>query len=343
MKKILCFTFLFTLTFNILYCQVPIAGTIDYYGRGISAEACKLCLNFNENDSVAFVDDDIKYAAAKTKIEKCLLKISKVKQAEITFVCCTLPDNYWMIYAGADTTHQTVLTSNFTADVRLPKSIHSGYKKINDLLFEAIEKNEATEDIRHGHAIMLYEPVRKIQLSYIAFADTSLKLLKNVLANSKYAEEREVAATVIGYYHNKKLILNDLLKSISDPDVAVRNNAIRTINIITDYANSNQKLDIKINPDPFINLLNSISWTDRNKSSLVLLSLTEDRDTVLLEKIKKSALESIIDMATWKNFGHSLPGYILLGRIIGWQEQVIMSGVNNERNFQVQEMLKYLN
>ncbi len=86
--------------------------------------------------------------------------------------------------------------------------------------------------------------------------------------------------------------------------------------------------------------MNSISWADRNKSSLVLLSLTQKRNPEIIKELKTKTLKSITDMAAWKNFGHSMPGYILLGRIVGWTDEVIMSGVNNERTAQIEEMLK---
>ncbi len=343
MKSINLFIILFLLLcFTKLYGQIPVAGSIDFYGRGTPDDTIKKCLTFFEKDSIVFIDDDLKYTGVKSTIEKCLMKIPKVKQAEITFVCCTQPDNYWMIYVGTDTSKQKSASTQYLADIRLPKEIRSSYNKVNDLLYDAVVNNETTEDNSNGHTLMQYEPLKKIQLSYIAYADSNIRLLRSILSGSKYPEEREAAALVISYYHNKKEIVNDLLNAMSDPDVAVRNNAIRAIGVIADYSITRKDLAININPDPFIKLLNSISWTDRNKSSMVLLSLTNDRNADVLEKIKKDAIESITDMAAWKNFGHSLPGYILLGRIIGWQEQVIMSGINNERTAQLQEMKSYL-
>jgi hypothetical protein len=61
-------------------------------------------------------------------------------------------------------------------------------------------------------------------------------------------------------------------------------------------------------------------WTDRNKSSLALMELSERRDPELLAKLRKEAIEPLVDMARWKNDGHAMPGLMLLGRIAGWSD-----------------------
>jgi hypothetical protein len=60
-------------------------------------------------------------------------------------------------------------------------------------------------------------------------------------------------------------------------------------------------LRLVVRPAPFIDLLNSIEWTDRNKSSFALEMLTESRDPALLLDLRARALRSLIEMARWKS------------------------------------------
>jgi len=333
---------LFVFQFAPVYSQSNQVEIIDYYGSGYSVKNAQACLPFRENDSVSFIDDDALYTSSVIKIESCLLKIPKIRQSEVSFVCCTQPGNKWMVYVGLDSAAAPAKPLNKTKDIKLPTELTSKYVKLMDLLIEAIELNKTEEDNSNGHSMIVYEPGHSIQEQFITYANANLELLRNVLRNSKYPEQREVAAYVIAYHDNKNEIVPDLIKAIDDSEDGVRNNAIRAVNIIAEFALTWPELNISIDTKPFIKLMNSISWTDRNKSSLVLLSLTQTRKPEIMRELKSTALKSIIDMAGWRNFGHSLPGYILLGRLVGWSEQVIMSGVNNERKAQVDEMLRAL-
>jgi len=74
---------------------------------------------------------------------------------------------------------------------------------------------------------------------------------------------------------------------------------------------------------PFVDLLNSIDWSDRNKSAAALLALTESRDTALLNDLRTRALESLIEMARWKSPGHAYMPFFILGRVARMSEDAI--------------------
>src|SRR4030095_547889 len=96
--------------------------------------------------------------------------------------------------------------------------------------------------------------------------------------------------------------------------------------------------------DPFIQMTNSVVWTDRNKGSAVLLSLTENRDSVVTKQIKKFALSSVIEMARWKNPGHAIMGYLLLGRIVNFSDEEIINAFYSEnKNLFLDGMIKKTN
>ena len=134
--------------------------------------------------------------------------------------------------------------------------------------------------------------------------------------------------------------MNNLLYAVDDPDEVVRNNAARAIGMLAGYVGSHPELKITIPSDPFIKLINSIVWTDRNKGAGVLKQLTQNRNQKLLNEIKKEALPSIIEMAKWKDRGHAFFSFMILGRIAGIDEgSLINKNISKDWVAQIEEMV----
>jgi hypothetical protein len=95
----------------------------------------------------------------------------------------------------------------------------------------------------------------------------------------------------------------------------MRNNATRALMVFAGYSPDPPGKKIQISPQPFIEMLNSCVWTDRNKSTAALSELTEKRDPALLAEIQKQALASLVEMAHWKFIGHAASSLTILGRI----------------------------
>jgi HEAT repeat protein len=153
------------------------------------------------------------------------------------------------------------------------------------------------------------------------FAKQHFALLENVLKNSMNAGRRAAAAQIIAYASNRKKVVDDLLSAIDDPDETVRNNATRALSILAGYITLHPELNISIPAKPFIKMINSIVWTDRNKGAMVLMRLTQGRNKNLLDEIKRLALPSIIEMAKWKDRGHAGFSFVILSRIAGADEE----------------------
>ena len=313
-------------------------GIIDFYGTTSNDAQLRKCLPFITNDTVRFLTESA-YPKVKKAIVDCLLSQPNIKQAEISFICCDEKEGKWIVFVGVDTKSKEISQSTKTNDIKLPAEIKGTYDSLMNQVRAAVEKGEATENDSSGHALMNYLPARRLEEKFITYADKNLSLLRDVLRHSKHAEHRQVAAAVIAYYHDKAEITKDLLEAVTDPNEHVRNNAVRAIGIIANYSQRKPDLKIEIPADPFIGMINSISWTDRNKSSLVLLSLTNSRNKKLLNQLKQQALKPIVDMAKWKSNGHSIPGYIMLGRIAGWSDKEIMDGANSNKEASIERML----
>jgi len=254
-----------------------------------------------------------------------LKAIHGVYNANITRVCCDEKEGKSILYVGISESDSFDIKFRNppSAPISLSKQMTNDYHEFMDQVMEAVQKNDAGEDRSNGHSLMNYAPARVIQEKFITYASTQLKLLEKVLKFSSNANERAVAAFIIAYSANKKKIIHDLLYAVEDADEEVRNNATRAIGIIAAYANKYPEKNIKIPAEPFIKMINSVIWTDRNKGIFVLLSLTEKRNRELLKKIKLQAFNSLIEMAKWRNRSHAEMSFIILGRLADMKENEI--------------------
>ncbi|HTE30506.1 MAG TPA: HEAT repeat domain-containing protein [Chryseolinea sp.] len=331
---------LISLTIQSARSQSPQVGIVDFYGaRSIKADVRK-CLPFKENDTIKFLltyPDTTGYAKLKQTVVGCLLSHPEIKQAKMEFVCCV--DEKWMVFIGVSAKPLTVKKNLKTRDIHLAAEVTRTYDSMGVLLLTAIQSGAAGEDDSQGHALSNYAPLRKLEERFISYSAKHVDLLRDVLKFSVHPHERAVAASAIAYYHDKSAIANDLSDAAGDESEDVRNNAIRALGIIIDYLQQKPNQNIAISPDPFIALMNSIAWTDRNKSIIVLRALSSKRDPKLLLKLKNEALEPLIDMASWRSEGHAMAGYVVLGRIAGWKEEEIFESAKKDRSEMINKML----
>jgi hypothetical protein len=87
-------------------------------------------------------------------------------------------------------------------------------------------------------------------------------------------------------------------------------------------------------------MLNSGSWTDRNKAGFLLDELSKERDPKLLSQLRAHALDSLIEMARWRSRGHAGTARILLGRIAGIEETRLQKLVDAGEVEQILKALK---
>jgi hypothetical protein len=230
-----------------------------------------------------------------------------------------------MIYVGVEEAATPCITFSPapTGSVRLTEDVIRAAKATEEAVRQAVLKGDSTEDDFQGHALSSDAQVRAIQLSLIPLAEAHLANLRDVLHNSSDADQRAVAAEVLGYVKDKNAVVPDLVAAISDPYSGVRNNAMRAVEVFSKYSPKPPGKKIQIPARPFIAMLNSCDWTDRNKSAAAVAGLTESRDPALLAEISKTAFASLLEMARWKSMGHAMTSLIILGRIGGLPEEQI--------------------
>lgn len=264
-----------------------------------------------------------------------------VAKAHINFVCCD--EGKLIVYVGvAEMGAPTVeFRAAPTGTVELPNDVVQAGQDFEATFSKAVEAGDFAEDQDQGHALARFPPMRAVQMQFIQLAALHLSRLHDVLRNSRDAKQRALAAEVMGYAADKREVVDDLVYGMRDPDGDVRNNSARALWLIALLAQRSPQLGIHVPPDPFIELLNSIVWTDRNKASLALSEITDNRDPAILARLRESALPSLVEMARWKVMGHAQPALYLLGRIGGLSEKEIQDACDrNDREVVISAAMK---
>lgn len=297
-------------------------GIVDFYGlRTLSEAQVRQALQVKEGDSLPASDEAVHLKVQE--ITRRLEALPNVAEARLEFVCCE--SGKLILYVGIEEKGTQSLQFNPApqGSVRLPPEIVTAGEGFDKAFVEAAEKQDFAEDDSNGYTLMHYPAARAAQERFVPLAKQYLTQLRDVLRNSSDSDQRQLAAQVVAYAPDKRSVIPDLVAAVKDPDGGVRNNATRALWVMARYAQQHPELHLEIPINPFVQMLNSIEWTDRNKSSAVLASLTESRNPLILSELRKQALPSLVEMARWKAAGHAQPAFFILGRLDGLSEKQI--------------------
>jgi hypothetical protein len=290
--------------------QMPPIGTIDFYGlRTLPESTVRGTLGIREGDAVP---DSVGPATRR------LRALPGVADARLTLVCCS-SERKAILFVGVEEFGAAAKAaySAPTGSIRLPDDVVQLGRAFVDTIMAAVRQGQAAEHDSAGHAFFDYPAANAIQHRYLAIAAARVPMLRDVLHNSASAEDRALAAELLGYAPSVADIVPDLEKAIHDADDAVRNNAMRALAVIALYAQQSPLLGIRVSAKPFVEMLNSLVWTDRNKASVALFQLTTRRDRALLALLRAQALPALVDIARWRSVGHAYAGFMILGRVEG--------------------------
>jgi hypothetical protein len=303
--------------------QGPTIGIIDIYGaRKTPAAEVRKVLGLREGSRLS---------GSKGTLEERIEEIDDVVAARIEAACCE--DGRVILYVGV--MEKGAPTFEYRTppaeDVMLPEEIVTAYSKFLEAVRQAGQAGQPAEDLTRGHSLMSDPVVREIQLSFVPLANTHLAQLRLVIRQSHEAEHRAIAAYVIAYADDKPSIVNDIQYAIQDIDDTVRSNAIRALAALSVLAAKDPASGVKISPTWLVEMLNSVTWTDRNNAAIALVTLTENRDAKILALLKERAMPALIEMARWKHLPHALPPYILLGRVAGIPEKELQEAWSRDQ------------
>ena len=298
------------------FAQVPRIDVIDFYGLHKTPEAkVREALGVKEGDPLP---------PSKGDVEERLDGIQGVAESHLEAVSDA---KKMILYTGLEergAPHFDIREAP-EGDMKLPEVMTKEYRNFVEAAAAAARSNIVAEDLTQGHARSADPETRKIQDRFPLFATEHLGELRDVLRNSSDEDQRAIAAYIIGYAPNKRDVLNDLQYALKDADAGVRANATRSLVAIEVLAKLDPKQGIKVSPTWFIEMLNSLSWSDRNRAVMALQILTDQPDQSILDQIRERALPSLIDMARWKTLAHALPPYLLLGRVAGLPEDQVQA------------------
>lgn len=307
-------------------CAQDSIGIIEVYGnRTVSADTIRKASQLKVGTPI---DRNVINKAA---IFNRIKAIPGVKGASIEIVCCDDKTGKEIVYLGIaeSADHLPAYRNDPDKENRLSADIVGANELYLELMSEAIRQGRNREDHVAGYALMQDSATRIQQLKFVDYARQYEQSLIEVIHHSGNAEHRAIATMVIAYGSDKEKLIPELLYATQDSDETVRNNATRALWVLADYLPTHPEIKVTIPAAPFIRMLNSLSWTDRNKGSLVLSSLTQQRDTALLATLKKECLPALTEMARWHSQGHAFSPYIILGRMAGTSDQQIVETFNS--------------
>ncbi len=295
--------------------QAPRIGVIDFYGlRKVPEAKIRQALGAREGEPLP---------PSKGDAEERIDKVPGVVESHLEAVCCDA--GKMILYVGIEEKGAAHFEPREPPDgeLRLPEEVTTTYRDFLHAREAALRRGEDREDLTHGHALSADPETRVLQQQFTALAEDHLKQLRDALRNASDEEQRATAAYVIGYVSRKSDVINDLQYALKDADAGVRGNAARALVAFAVLARLHPDSGVKVSPTWFIEMLNSLSFTDRSRALAALQILTDSRDESVLDQLRDRAATSLIEMARWKTLEHALPAYILVGRMAGLSEQQI--------------------
>ncbi len=296
-------------------------GTIDFYGlHQLSADHLRGVLTFKVGDSIAFVEHSSFFEPSKQN----LMMVPGVQRVQVNATCCAA-DGSVLIYVGIEERNAPAMSFRPvpSGSVLLSPEVVQAGADLERVSMQAVMSGHADEDDSQGHRHLRDFPAAgPAEERARTIARNDLALLRQVLRESADSEQRAVAAELLGYAADMQLVVPDLASAMSDPSGDVRNNAMRALGVFSRATNVRRP---QVPYKPFVALLNSPIWTDRNKASLALMSITTKRDPALLRMLRAEALPSLVEMARWSDRGHAYPAFRILGVIAGLSDKEIES------------------
>jgi hypothetical protein len=299
-------------------------GSIDFFGTAnVDVAQIQAALPIHPGDQLT----EEQLSTGQGKAQLLVTKTLGHKATDVNLVCCDAGGS-WMIYiglGGSNTTPVSILPAP-TGQTCLPEPALQLYREVLGAYTRAVEAGNNGEDDSQGYALSNDPETRKIQLQIRKYAVANEPTVMQALQSCGKNEDREAASIILGYAMQSKEQIAALVQATRDPDGGTRNNSLRALSVMTAAKSS---AAAAIPAAPFIEMLNSGTWTDRNKSGFLLYKLSASRDPNLLRLIQAQAMPSLIEMARWKNPGHAAYYRVILGRIAGIQEDQIQKLIDS--------------
>jgi hypothetical protein len=299
--------------------QPPPIRVIDFYGlHHVPRARVEQALGIREGDPLP---------ESKEAVEARLAKIPGVRAAHVGGTCCY--EGGFVLWIGIEENGAPKLTFRDApkANIHLPDALNKSVDDFYVAMEDAVRAGRDADDASRGYSLMVDPKTRAIQQRFIGYAKDNLPVIRQVLWNAASDRERAHAAQVIAYAPDPRTVVPDLVHAIDDPSDDVRNTAMRALAIMAAYSSQHPDAHIQIPVTPFIKLLNSPVWTDRNKSLGTLRYITANRSAKELSALRREAMPALIEAAHWKLAGYAESALYVLGHIGGMREAAIAKAI----------------
>lgn len=294
-------------------------GIVDFYGLNrLPAAQVRRALTVTEGDTFSIVGDKRPEFLAAS--EQRVAALPGVARARANLVCCHEGRAILFIGILEEGAPELQFRTAPQGTERLAADVIDAGSRFSDALMAAVQRGDAGEDDSQGHALSHDSATRAVQERFLRYAARDLPQLRKVLRNSSDAEHRALAAQVLGYVVDKQSVVEDLVVAMNDPAEGVRNDAMRTLLVFAAANPASARPAPKVPFAPFVALLNSLVWSDRNKAAGALSQLSGKRDPALLESLRTQAIAPLVEMARWKSPSHAMSAFFILGRIAGYSD-----------------------
>ncbi len=314
----------------------PRIGLIEVYGaHKVSEQKIRAALVAKVGDPLPSREE------AETRVDK----VPGVLSSRVEAACCS--DRSMILYVGVEERDSPHLDYHDTptSEIALPTTLLDGYRELLDNAAASIRGHNADQDLTNGYSLMADPESRELQLSFLPAVAENLALVDRVLRQSADSEQRAAAAYLLQYGprgpRTSKIIVDALQYALRDREDEVRENAVRALQAVAVGAKMHPDQEIQIQPTWFVELMNSVVWTDRHDAALALVNLTEARDPETLQLLRDRALSSVVEMARWHDLQHALPAFILAGRLAGLDENQIKAAWIGDRERVLRQALHY--
>jgi HEAT repeat protein len=288
-------------------------GAIDFFGAsGMDLASIRAALPIGPGATISKANA----ASMKTGVDAAVTRVAGAPPTDVSIVCCN-PGGHILIYIGLP--GKNVRTISHlpppSGSSCLPSAAVRLYERDMNALQKAVQAGDTAEDTSGGYALSHYPEYRDAQLALRKYAVAHGSLLRSALRGCASAQNRAAAAQLLGYAVRSRAQVDALVRAANDSDASVRNNAVRALGVLASFRS--RKTAQMIPAGPFIAMLNSGTWEDRNKAGLLLSALITQKRSNMLAAVRRDAMDSLVEMARWQNRGHADLYRVLLGRVAG--------------------------
>jgi hypothetical protein len=205
-------------------------------------------------------------------------------------------------------------------DVELKDGIHQSdligkmmdYLRVSEKLsiIRKVSFNDSFCPVYHCTSGFSHKELKPFLKVFNTGAVTEKSLILQTLHHDNDPLRRAAAAFLVGHFHDPHEIISTLLPHVYDKSFDVRNNAMRVIE------STMRKAKIyDINPEPFLDLLDSPYVTDRNKALYIIVEALNYPPSKAF--IIQNGQDKLLSLLRLQQPNNHLPAYHILRKISG--------------------------